>query len=447
MTIPAPSLRSARAWAIALGQTLLCLLLGLLTFLISFGMELEVNPEPAPALLTMFGLDALVGIAVSLAVGPLRFTRAGRVHSAVHLVIAMAAGMSTWSLPAAAVALYRLGLRRRMVLDIGALLLVGGMSMTTLTIDAEIRGDSPRGLVLTTFGVMLVSAAVPLLTGHVIGTRRELLRSLQARAASADREREAAELARAAAEREAEALVREHDADAARVRAEERTALARDVHDSISHHLAAIAMHAGALSYRDDLSPEDVRRAALTVRDAAQQANQELRSVLLTLRTVDGDDPLATAPTLLTIIERCRADGQDVTLTWDGITPEDLAGRDRSTVVALARVLTEVTTNAAKHAPGSPLAVRIARAPDPEASGAGSGSGAGSEAGARSEACASMRDRVVLTARNPLADDAAVAPSTGHGLLGVRERTRLLGGDATHRVRAGTFEVEAWVPW
>lgn len=441
MTVPAPRLRSPRQWALAAGQTAVCMALGLLLILISFGMELEAYAEdPPPALATLYALDALIGITASIAVGPLRFVRPGRAHSATHLLLAMLAGCSVWAMPASAIALYRLGLRRRLVLDAGALLLVGGMSMTVLTIDAHIRGEGPRALVMTTVGVMLMVSAVPLLIGHVIGTRHELLMSLRARATSADREREAAdrerlaaELARAAAEREAEALMREHDADAARVRAEERTALARDMHDSISHHLAAIAMHAGAMSYRDDLPPEEMRRAALTVRDAAHQANQELRTVLMTLRAEGGDAPLPTAPTLLAIVERCRGEGQDVELSWSGVSPEELSGRERSTVVALARVLTEATTNAAKHAPGQPLRVRISR----------------------------VGSRVVLTARNPLSDadragddaearasdQAASAPSTGHGLLGVQERARLLGGDASHGARDGSFEVEAWVPW
>ena len=337
----------------------------------------------------------------------------------MHLLLAATVGLSSWALPAAALALYRIGVRRRTVLDVAAVLLVAGTSMMAMNIDARIRGAAPEVEVLIAMGVMVVLALIPLLLGHVVGTRHELLASLQGRAASAERERETAQREAVAAEREAAALMREREAETARVRAEERAALARDMHDSISHHLAAIAMHAGAMAYREDLSPEALRRTSGTVRDAARQANRELRTVLSGLRTADGDAPLATAPTLAGIVERCREEGQEVELVWEGLTAEDLTARDRSTVVALARILAEVTLNAAKHAPGTPLQVTLSR-----------------------------RDQQVrLRARNPLSAVPASALSSGHGLLGVQERARLLGGDARHGAREGIFEVEAWMPW
>ena len=88
-------------------------------------------------------------------------------------------------------------------------------------------------------------------------------------------------------------------------------------------------------------------------------------------------------------------------------------------MVALARILGEVTLNAAKHAPGTALRVTISR----------------------------KGEQVHLRARNPLPAAPSAAPSTGHGLLGVQERARLLGGDARHGVRGDDFEMEAWMPW
>lgn len=427
MTLPVPrssappSVRSPHQWAIALAQSLVSTALGLLVFLISFGTLLvEFSDQPPEGLVALYVLDALVGVAATSAVGPLRFLRPGRLHSAAHLLLAAAVGLSVWSMPAAALALYRIGVRRRTVLDVGVILLVAGTSLATLSVDARLRGDEPELVVLSAAGVMMVLTMIPLLLGHVAGTRHELLASLQERTASAERERETARREAAAAEGEAAALVREREADTARVRAEERAALARDMHDSISHHLATIAMHAGAMTYREDLSPEALRCSAGTVRDAAQQANRELRTVLTGLRSTQGDQPLATAPTLEGIVERCREEGQEVELHWEGLTPEDLLIRDRSTVVALARILGEVTVNAAKHAPSAPLQVILRR-----------------------------RDqRVELQARNPLPTaPVTAATSTGHGLLGVQERARLLGGEARYGAADGSFEVEAWMPW
>lgn len=415
-----PSVRSPRQWAIALAQSLVGTALGLLMVLISFGLLLEeFSDQPPEGLVGMYVLDALIGAIATLLIGPLRFLRPGWLHTAVHLLLAATVGLSLWALPAAALALYRIGVRRRTVLDVAAVLLVAGTSMMAMNIDARIRGAAPEVEVLIAMGVMVVLALIPLLLGHVVGTRHELLASLQGRAASAERERETAQREAVAAEREAAALMREREAETARVRAEERAALARDMHDSISHHLSAIAMHAGAMAYREDLSPEALRRTSGTVRDAARQANRELRTVLSGLRTADGDAPLATAPTLAGIVERCREEGQEVELVWEGLTAEDLTARDRSTVVALARILAEVTLNAAKHAPGTPLQVTLSR----------------------------QGEQVRLRARNPLSASPASALSSGHGLLGVQERARLLGGDARHGAREGIFEVEAWMPW
>ena len=209
------------------------------------------------------------------------------------------------------------------------------------------------------------------------------------------------------------------------MRAEERAALARDMHDSVSHHLSAIAMHAGAIAYREDLDPETLRRTATTVRDAAQQANRELREVLVALRTTADAAPLASLPTLQETIERAREGGQQVDLELAGLTPEELQQLGRGTVVALARILTEGLANAAKHSPGAPVSVVLAR----------------------------REEQVVLTVRNPLTGaDAERAPaqtvlSTGHGLVGVEERARLLGGSARWSRTGHAFELEAWMPW
>ncbi|ATG56113.1 hypothetical protein CFK41_16000 [Brachybacterium ginsengisoli] len=402
----APSVRSLRHWGIAAAQSLLAAGTGLLMFLVAFGMLLEEFADhPPQGLMALAAVDALLGATASLAVGPLRFLPPGRLHSAAHLLLAAMAGFSVWAAPAAGIALYRIGLRRRAVLGLGAVLLVTGSSLAQLSADTRFRGEEPDWAVLAAVGVMMVLALLPLLFGHVVATRRELLSSLRERAASAERERETAQ--------------RERAADEARVRAEERTALARDMHDSISHHLAAISLYAGAMAYREDLPPEALRRTAGTVRDAAQQANRELRMVLTTLRTTEGDQPLATAPTLVGIVERGREEGRDIELEWVGVSEEDLTSHDRSAVVALARILSELTLNAAKHAPGAPLRVSLR----------------------------AQGGQVLLRARNPLPAAPASPPSTGHGLLGVQERARLLGGDARWRAADGTFEVEAWMPW
>ena len=427
MTAPAPSapvtpsVRAPRAWATAGAQTLLSLVVGLFLLLIVFGeLLVEFADDPPDALVAMHGLDLVVGLVLSLAIGPLRFVPAGRAQAVLHLVIAAAGGISSFALPASAIALYRLGLRRRLLLDGTALALITLTTTAWENLSMRLRHEELTTLHLVTLGVMLLGALVPLLLGRVVGTRHELIRSLRERAASADRERETAQ-------REATALRRGHDAEVARVRAEERAALARDKHDSVSHHLAAIAMRR-----RDRLPggspPETLRHTAGTVRDAAQQANHELREVLVALRSSADDEPLATIPTLQETVDRARAAGQEATLDLQGFAPDALEQLGRGTVVALTRILSEALTNAAKHAPGSPVRAVLSR----------------------------REDLVVLTVANPLSPgatedgataEAGQAPSTGHGLIGVEERARLLGGGARWSSAAQTFEMEAWMPW
>lgn len=440
--LPAPSPRRLRPWLVAAAQSAACLLLGALTWTFSFGNALlQYNDDPPPIVLAFHGIDLLLGLGAALVIGPSRFLPPGRAHTAVHVLLALVAALSVWALPAGMLALYRIGTRRRLGLSIAVALAMAVLAAAGLWLDAALRAPTPAVIVVVAVLVTALLAALPLLLGHVLATRALLMTALRERAASAEREAQALE-------GEREALVRERTADAARVRAEERTALARDMHDSISHHLATIAMHAGAMAYRDDLPPEQVRRAAQTVRDAAQQANRELRTVLTTLRTTDADAPLATVPSLAALVQRCREEGQDVTLTWEGTNADELAGRPRTTVVALVRILAEVAANAAKHAPGLPLEVRIARE------------------GERTSEGHDSEDRVVLRARSPLPSEPVIAPtSTGHGLQGLQERARLLGGNARwgrrvpagerttedrtteDRTTEGFFEVEAWMPW
>ena len=402
-----PSVRSGRDWMIAIAQSTASVILGGVVLLVSFGsLVTEFDDQPPVGLVLVVLLDAVVGIGATLAIGPLRFLRPGRLHTAVHLPLAALAGFSSWAIPAAGIALYRLGTRRRLAVDVSTLLAVTMVTAAALALDSRLRAEAIGAAELTAVAVVTLLAVIPLLSGRTVGTREALMDSWRQRAA--------------AAEREAESLARERDAEAARVRAEERSALSRDMHDSISHHLAAIALHAGAMAYREDLPSSELRRAAATVRDSAQQANRELHTVLTSLRDSGGDAPLADVPALSEIVGTRRAAGQDFDLQWQGLTPEDLAHRDRSTVVALARVLTEVTANAAKHAPGAPLQLTISR----------------------------EGEQVRLDARNPLPEAAVVPPtSTGHGLLGVQERMRLLGGDARYGAEGNTFRVEARMPW
>ncbi|MCX4636109.1 histidine kinase [Streptomyces platensis] len=210
----------------------------------------------------------------------------------------------------------------------------------------------------------------------------------------------------------AERMEREQQAVADRTRLRERARIAGDMHDSLGHDLALIALRAGALEV-DPRLDADRQAAAGELRAAAGTATERLREIIGVLRTEDESAPRAPADeSVAGLVERTRASGMTVTLeqaddTGTGTLPA-MTGH------ALHRVVQESLTNAAKHAPGAAVRVRIGQAagqvqvtvantagPGGPGAGPGAGQGAGSEAG-------------------PV--------SGGSGLVGLDERVRLAGG-------------------
>ncbi|MFT4231153.1 MAG: histidine kinase [Leucobacter sp.] len=411
---PAPARPRGRAYGVlssrprlrALLVSLLCLPIGAVAFTVAFGLTYEQFGERGIEVLTGFlMLDLLIGFAACLAVGPVRGSTAG------NALLLIAGIFSAFAFPAWVVAAIRFGERRSLGLDAAIVsVMVLGSTGVAWWQDAML-GVAPEPLLSAT--VIAVMTVAVLLWGRARSTRAALVAALREQA-------ESAELARIA-------LARNREAELARARAEERSVLARDMHDGISHRLSVVAMHAGALASREDLSPEQVRLAASTVREAAAEAGSMLREALTALRDPAGSAPAsplpsAASPDALTADARDR--GMTVALTWRGLTPEELAGRPAQ-AIALARVVEEILVNAAKHAPGSALEIEVSR----------------------------VSGEVVLLAGNPLpapeaAPDAASALGTGHGLIGISERACLLGGRASHGPTAeGRFEVEVRLPW
>ncbi|MFP5019611.1 sensor histidine kinase [Pseudonocardia phyllosphaerae] len=355
-----------------------------------------------------FTVDGIIGLAAAVAAGPVRSRRTP------NLALVAVGSLSNGGGGAVLVGLVRLGRLRSWRL---AAVLVAYTVLVTLA-RAWVRsavGVDPGGVgldVATLVAILMAagSTALALLWGAFRSSRAALIESLRTRA-------EQAEAARVAA-------VRGREADLARTRAEERTAIAREMHDDLSHQLSIIAMHAGALAYRTDLPPEQVRDTARTVRDAAEDANGVLRHVLSALRTAPADGALGpdTAPhptteTTTTLLARARADGR-VVVDPDGIAPEDLPVT-AATAAAVHRIVGELLANAVRHAPGTVVTLRFDR----------------------------CGDELVIHAVNPVPDDVPPAPGGGLGLVGVQERAQLLGGTARHERTGSRFEVEVRIPW
>ncbi|WP_371781890.1 sensor histidine kinase [Streptosporangium subroseum] len=215
----------------------------------------------------------------------------------------------------------------------------------------------------------------------------------------------------------ADRLEREQQAVADRARIRERTRIAGDMHDSLGHDLTLIAVRAGALELDPTL---DARQQAAVgeLREAAGAATERLREIIGVLRADDEQPPrVPLAENAEALVERVRNSGVTITLERLGDTD------DLPPMVGLAvhRVLQEALTNAAKHAPGTAVHVRLVR-------------------------------HGAILGLSVVNDPATVAPlpgvaSGGSGLVGLDERVRLAGGTLrTGSTPEGGFEVVAELP-
>ncbi|MFJ2768006.1 sensor histidine kinase [Streptomyces sp. NPDC087300] len=213
-------------------------------------------------------------------------------------------------------------------------------------------------------------------------------------------------------------LVRNHReaADAARLRAEqtallaemdrvqavtaERARMARELHDMVANHLSAIAIHSTAALSLDN--PQTSKDALGVIRENSVEGLAEMRRLIGILRSDSGDLEPAAAPTLDglgSLIAGARTNGLDVTLA-DARAPE--APKLPAPVeMAAYRIVQESLTNALKHASPGPVTVALGQEP--------------------------RALRIHVT--SPYDDPAGPrAPGSGAGLVGMRERTELLGG-------------------
>ena len=265
-------------------------------------------------------------------------------------------------------------------------------------------GQGGVGSVTADVVVILVIFTAAVAAGFYIATRRELLTSLRERAATLERE---------------QTLL----ADAARDA--ERTRIAREMHDELAHRISLVALHAGALAYREDLTRDETAATAQTIQSGAQSALAELRQVLGVLRdgaAVRTQPGLAEFPALLADVREAgavvRLDTSDLP---QGASP-DSATLPEALSCTSFRILQETLTNARKHAPGEPVDVRLSGAP-------------GTQLGIE------VRNRVTPV-------DTGAPPSSGVGLAGLGERAALAGGTLEYGVGPdGVFAVHARLPW
>ncbi|MFI8091805.1 sensor histidine kinase [Streptomyces sp. NPDC086080] len=215
-------------------------------------------------------------------------------------------------------------------------------------------------------------------------------------------------------------LRREQAERARREVAEERGRIARELHDVVAHHMSVISVQTGLARFVFDTDRATARTALDTIDATGKEALDELRRMLMVLRS-DGDGaPAGPMPGLARLDEmagRIRSGGVPVTVTVEG-TPRPLApGVD----LCAYRVVQEALTNVVKHAPGARAEIRLRYEPH--------------------QLIVSVTDdgEGVISAR--------VRSDGGHGLLGMRERAKLYGGQISIGPREqGGFAVRLTLP-
>ncbi|MEV6304882.1 histidine kinase [Actinoplanes sp. NPDC051861] len=210
--------------------------------------------------------------------------------------------------------------------------------------------------------------------------------------------------------RAAEAERRRHVAES--TRAAERTRIARELHDVVTHHVTAMVVQAEAARYLT-AAPDRLDQTLTAVTDTGRRAISDLRKMLDLLDP--GHDTLP-AGGLGSLVEQTRRAGQPVEFVAEG-TPPEPAGSAEATAY---RVVQEALTNAMKYDHGGHTAVHVrygAREISVRISSSGSGSGAASPGG------------------------------SGRGLAGLRERVGVLGGEFSAGPEPdGGFVVRALIP-
>lgn len=209
---------------------------------------------------------------------------------------------------------------------------------------------------------------------------------------------------------------------------EERARIARDLHDVVAHHMSMVAVQAETAQYRLGGVEPPVQAEFSSIAQSARSALSDVRGILTVLRDGGGGDPeRAPQPDLgglEALVETAQGAGADVGLTVLGERRQLPAAVE----IGAYRIVQESLANAARHASGATVAVVV-----------------------------DYRDRTLeVTVTNgpppggaaPSSADDDIAPrGEGHGLVGMRERAHLLGGEVTASPTPdGGFRVAATLP-
>jgi signal transduction histidine kinase len=312
-------------------------------------------------------------------------------------VLATLVGSAVWLIPtdgylylgyvAALLLYYALAVEVEDFRVVGAVSVVGcALAATAVLVRHDILGEL--------FGSILVVIA-PVAVGRIVRRERLQQRRLEDLTLHLERERE----------RGARAAV-----------AEERARIARELHDVVAHGVSVIAIQSDAAEAALDRDPALAGPPLRAIRGSARDALAEMRRLLGVLRSDEDESGTMPQPGLAQLPELVARAGVPVALEVTGEPRALPAGID----ISAYRIVQEALTNVHKHAGAVPTTVLVAWSDD----------------------------RVELAVRDlgPGANGSPAA-SEGHGLIGMRERVRLLGGELrTGPAAGGGFEVRAVLP-
>ncbi|MFD9517382.1 sensor histidine kinase [Streptomyces sp. NPDC059979] len=203
---------------------------------------------------------------------------------------------------------------------------------------------------------------------------------------------------------------------------EERSRIARELHDVVAHHMSVISIQAQVAPHLVENPSEELKENLAGIRGNALEALTELRRVLGVLRSEQPDDPANPhhpQPTLAELdglVDNVRGAGLDVTTETAGIRRPLTPGVE----LTAYRIVQEALSNCLRHAPGSRVEVGVAYGP---------------------------RDLHLCIANTAPTRPAPPSHGAGHGLLGMRERAGMLGGELAAGPRPdGGYEVSAVLP-
>ncbi|MGW1720665.1 sensor histidine kinase [Streptomyces sp. NPDC002156] len=387
------------------------------------------------------GIPVSAGIVFGLVAGSVLLLR--RRWPIAVVLVAIAITPAQMGFLMGVVGLYTLAaseLPRRIIGALAGMAMVGTLIVTFVRSHQDMANGSlkigdwfvPVVAITTSLGV----TAPPLLLGLYVGARRRLMESLRERADSLERELQL--LAERAEER------------AEWARNEERTRIAREMHDVVAHRVSLMVVHAAALQAVARKDPEKAVRNAALVGDMGRQALTELREMLGVLRSGEGFErrvqgvPLAAVGVAAAVAASRAAESGDGGADGPCLEElEELIGQSAAAgmVVDLSvegdvrlygaeveqtayRVVQEALTNVHKHAAGAKTHVRLAH----------------------------RGGEIAMQVENepppePASASSVGLPSGGNGLLGMKERVAALGGVfVSGPTEAGGFRVSAVIP-